>query len=527
MRTVGTYLVELLEAYGVDTVFGIPGVHTIELYRDLAAGRIRHVTPRHEQGAGFMADGYARVSGRPGVCFVITGPGLSNIATAMAQAYADSVPMLVISSVNPATTRGTGRLHEMRDQHGLAASVAAFSETVRSAAELPDLLARAFVLFESGRKRPVHLDIPLDLLGAPAGDVLEPRRAARIAPLVPEAADLDRAATFLQAADRPLILAGGGARGAAAEVMALAERLGAPVAMTVNARGLLPPMHPLALSYSASLPAVRALIAESDVVLAIGTELGQTDYDMYAEGGFGIPGKLIRLDIEAEQLTRNAVPEIALLGDAAAGCARLLDRLLSGHGNGADRTAAACSAAQPALSPGMAADIALLDAIREALPAARLVGDSTHAVYAGNLGYAAAAPGLWFNAATGYGALGYGLPAAIGAALAEPGRPVLCLVGDGGLQFSLAELGTAVEAGTPVIALLFNNFGYGEIKSAMVAAGVTPVGVDLHTPDFQALARAYGWSAELLADPAELGDRLRAALRSRCPTLIEIREQPV
>ena len=527
MRTVGTYLVELLEAYGVDTVFGIPGVHTIELYRGLAASRIRHVTPRHEQGAGFMADGYARVSGKPGVCFVITGPGLSNIATAMAQAYADSAPMLVISSVNPASTRGLGRLHEMRDQQGLATSVAAFSAPVRSAAELPVLLARAFALFEGGRPRPVHLDIPLDLLGQTAGDVPEPRRAIRNPPLVPAEADLDQAAALLRAAERPLILAGGGALGAAAEVNSLAERLDAPVAMTVNARGLLAPDHPLALSYSASLPAVRALIAESDVVLAIGTELGQTDYDMYAEGGFAIPGKLIRLDIEVEQLIRNALPEIALLGDAAAGCDGLLDRLPARHGDGADRAGKARAAARQSLSPGMVADIALLDAVRDVVPEARIVGDSTHAVYAGNLGYAAAAPGLWFNAATGYGALGYGLPAAIGAALAEPGRPVLCLVGDGGLQFSLAEFGTAVEAGTSVIVLLFNNFGYGEIKSAMVAAGVTSVGVDLHTPDFQALARAYGWSAEILSDPAELGDRLRAALRSRCPTLIELQEQPI
>jgi len=165
-----------------------------------------------------------------------------------------------------------------------------------------------------------------------------------------------------------------------------------------------------------------------------------------------------------------------------------------------------------------------VEAARDALPEALLVGDSTRPVYAGNLGFAAAAPGSWFNAATGYGALGYGLPAAIGAGLAQPDRPVLCLCGDGGLQFTLAELGSAIEAGVPPILLLLNNFGYGEIKSAMQAAGVTPVGVDLHTPDFQALARAYGWSAELLGRPEDLPERLRAAWRRRHPTLIEMRE---
>lgn len=475
-----------------------------------------------------MADGYARASGKPGVCFVITGPGVTNIATAMAQAYADSIPLLVISSVNAAATlgRGTGQLHELPDQRRLAGSVAGFSQTVRDAAELPDLLARAFALFETGRPRPVHLELPLDLLGAPVGDLPVPRRAPRLEPAVPDAAALDRAAELLKTARYPLLLAGGGARSAAGTLTALAERLDAPVAMTVNGRGLLPPDHPLGLSFSASLPAIRALIAEADVVLAIGTELGQTDYDMYAEGGFAIPGTLIRLDIEAEQLARNAMAEIALLGDAGAGCAGLLDRLPEKPAvkAGADRAAAARVAAACAFDPGMARDVAFLAAARNALPEALLVGDSTRQVYAGNLGFAAAAPGLWFNAATGYGALGYGLPAAIGAALAQPDRPVICLCGDGGLQFVLGELGTAVETGAPVILLLLNNFGYGEIKSAMLAAGATPVGVDLYTPDFQALARAYGWSAELLDRTEDLPDRLRAAWHSRRPTLIELHE---
>jgi acetolactate synthase-1/2/3 large subunit len=528
MRTTGTYLIELLDAYGVDTVFGIPGVHTIELYRGLAASRIRHVTPRHEQGAGFMADGYARAGGKPGVCFVISGPGLTNIATALAQAYADSVPMLVISSVTASSTlgRGTGQLHELPDQRGLAAQVTAFSHTVREPAELPVLLAQAFAIFESARPRPVHLELPLDVLAASAEGSPAARRAAPCARAIPAAADLDRAAVLLAAARAPLILAGGGAREAAASLQQLAERLDAPVVMTVNGRGLVPPEHPLGLSFSASLPAIRALIAQADTVLAIGTELGQTDYDMYAEGGFAIPGTLIRLDLDAAQLTRNWPAEIALLGDAAAGCTGLLDRLPSAPvtRNGAARAAGARDAARAALSPGMTHDLALLAAARDALPDAMLVGDSTRLVYAGNLGYAAAAPSAWFNAATGYGALGYGLPAAIGAALARPDRPVLCLCGDGGLQFTLAELGTAVEAGVKLILLLLNNFGYGEIKSAMLAAGATPVGVDLHTPDFQALARAYGWSAEVLDRGEDLPDRLRAAAAAGHPILIEMRE---
>ena len=167
--TTGEYLVRLLESYGVELIFGIPGVHTVELYRGLPATKIRHVTPRHEQGAGFMADGYARVTGKPGVCFIVTGPGMTNIATAMGQAYADSVPMLVISAVNSRDqlAMGQGRLHELPSQRNLVAGVAAFSHTLLDPAQLPEVMARAFTVFNSARPRPVHIEIPLDVIAQP------------------------------------------------------------------------------------------------------------------------------------------------------------------------------------------------------------------------------------------------------------------------------------------------------------------------------------------------------------------------
>src|SRR6516165_2435808 len=166
MKTVGMYLAELLAAYGVEVIFGIPGVHTVELYRGLPNTPIRHITPRHEQGAGFMADGYARVTGKPGVCFIITGPGMTNILTAMAQAYGDSVPMLVISSVNRTEQLGMGggRLHELRSQRNLTAEVTAFSHTLMRPDELPEVLSRAFTVFRSARPRPVHIEIPIDVI---------------------------------------------------------------------------------------------------------------------------------------------------------------------------------------------------------------------------------------------------------------------------------------------------------------------------------------------------------------------------
>jgi acetolactate synthase I/II/III large subunit len=523
VTTVGERLPELLEAYGVEFVFGIPGVHTLELYRGLAASRIRHVTARHEQAAGFMADGYARVSGKPGVCFVITGPGLTNVATAMAQAYADSIPLLVISGVNPAGKMhsGAGFLHELPDQRALGRSLAAFSHTVFHPEELAQVIARAFALFDAGRPRPVHIEIPVDVMALPAAAL--PTSVVRLARPVPAARELARAAELIGAAKSPVIVVGGGAIRAADSVRSFAERLDAPVVMTINARGVLPPTHPLGIPASPSLKPVREFLASADLVLALGTELGPTDFDIYEEGGLPSMPQLVRVDIDPEQLARNHPAAFGLVGDAGATCAAL-SRLMPQRppGNGALRAAEARRCARQALGASSAQDVALIESVRDALPDAFIVGDSTRQVYAGNLFYAAAGPARWFNASVGFGALGYGLPAAIGASLAAPGCPIVCLVGDGGLQFTLAELGTAVETGARLIVILLNNRGYGEIRGAMLARGIAPVGVDLHTPDFQAIARAYGWASERLDSAEALPDLLRRAVARTLPTLIEI-----
>jgi len=524
--TLGEYLVALLERYGVDTVFGIPGVHTVEMYRGLAASPIRHVTPRHEQAAAFMADGYARVSGKPGVCLLITGPGLTNAVTAMAQAYAESVPMLVISAVNKIGQigHGEGILHESQDQSRLAAQVSAFSFRVLAPGDLPRAVARAFAIFEGARPRPVHIEIPVDLFSAPA-DGLDVSRVAPIRPARPAADAVADAARALASAERPVLLLGGGAVRGAPSARALAERLDAPAAMTVNARGVLPAGHPLGVPASGSLAALRALVAEADVVIAAGTELGGTDYDMFDAAPFEIPCPLIRLDIEAEQLMRNARPEIPLLGDAGAGLADLLAALPPDRpaGDGPVRAARARAAAWAELSPDYRGMVAVLDAMRDAVPDAFFVGDSTQPVYAGNLYFDAATPGSWFNAATGFGALGFGLPAAVGARLAAPDRPVICLAGDGGLQFTLAELGTAMEVGGPLVIVVWNNEGYGEIKTSMVASGVAPVGVDLLTPDFQAIGAAYGLGTVAVSDPAAVVSEVASCAAAGRPALVELR----
>jgi len=315
-----------------------------------------------------------------------------------------------------------------------------------------------------------------------------------------------------------VILAGGGARRAAA-VVRLAEALDAPVAMTTNARGLLPHDHPLGVSLSASMPETRALIAGADVVLALGTEFGPTDYDMYEDGGLHLPGFLIRVDIDPCQVLRGPAPGLGLTGDAGAAAEALLSAGARREPGDGARRAAAANAGRAHLPSAVRADLALLDLVRDTLPGVLMAGDSTQAVYAGNIGFAAARPGGWFNSATGFGTLGYGLPAAIGAALAE-GGPVVAFAGDGGLMFSLGELASATEAGVPVILLVLVNGGYGEIRSAMIARNVPPLGVDIFVPDLAAIASACGWAVAEADSPAALVSALTRAAARPGPSLI-------
>lgn len=523
MTTIGEALISLLEAHGVDTVFGIPGVHTVELYRGLARSKIRHVTPRHEQGAGFMADGYARASGRPGVAFVITGPGLTNTITAMGQARADSVPMLVISGVNamPTLGKGLGHLHELPDQRGMMEKVALSSYRVTEAGELPGALARAFALFSSSRPGPVHIEIPTDVMVKPADGIAA--LLSNASPPDPDGRAIVQAAKLIAAARRPLILAGGGAKQAEGPLKRLAEQLGAPVVQTANARGLMHG-HPLCVPASPSLKAVRALMADADLVIAAGTEFGPTDYDGYGDGGFVLPANLIRIDIGADQLARRPAT-ISIQAD----CRDALEALLAEVGSaamtgtdGPSRAAAARQAAFAEISPAMQAQVRVVETIRDVLPGSIIVGDSTQPIYAANLYYDHDRPGGWFNAATGFGALGYGPPAAVGAALAVPDAPVVCLTGDGGFQFTLPELGAALDARAPVIFVVWNNRGYREIETSMLDVGVEPVGVSPAPPDFCKLAEAYGIDAERLTDTGGLADALNRARAAGVPRVIEI-----
>lgn len=519
----GEYLIALLEQYDVEAIFGIPGVHTAEMYRGLASSPIRHVTPRHEQGAGFMADGYARVTGKPGVCLVITGPGLSNISTAMLQAKADSIPMLVISGVNARGQMGSGNghLHEMPDQSGFASQCSVFSRTILKPDDLPDAVALAFAVFEGARPGPVHIEIPLDLMGAAADGLPAPARSAVAARPVP--ASLDGAVAAIDAAKSPVILLGGGAKQGAAAALALAERLDCPIVTTMSARAIIPHGHPLHVIGSPGYEPIAALVEEADLALAFGTELGPTDYLDYDTGHVTTPKALLRVDIDAMQLARGPRTDIALVGDAAAVMAALVERVIPVLRDGAGRASGTRTAMQAALPDTYQDMIRALNAIREAVPSAMMIGDSTQLTYAGNLAFDPGNEGAWFNSSSGFGTLGYGLPAAIGAKLGDPSRPSVVLIGDGGIQFTLGELGTAIDEKLPIVVIVWNNNGYGEIRSFMENRQIKPEGVNLTPPDFTLIGRAYGYETVVLDGSDMLTDAVADAVAARKPTLIEVR----
>jgi acetolactate synthase-1/2/3 large subunit len=406
------------------------------------------------------------------------------------------------------------------------AGVSAFSHTLLKPEQLPEVLARAFALFAAARPRPVHIEIPIDVIA----QEVDPRMAIRIPPRRPAPVpdDIAAAAALLKAAKSPLLVLGGGAADAAAMVRILAEGLDAPVINTVNAKGILPPGHPLHAGENIAFQPVHRAIAEADVVLAVGTEFGETE--MYPEPReVTIGGKLIRIDIDPEQVARGPIAALPIVADSGAALTAINVALgftasaARPDTPGSRRAAAIRTATAQCWWPAVTRHDRIAKLVLETLPGAILVGDSTEPVYALNQCYEAPQPRSYFNSSTGYGTLGYGLPAGIGAKLAAKQRPVVVLIGDGGLQFTIAELASAVEAEVPLIVLLWNNDGYGEIKSYMVDRKIAPIGVDIFTPDFLAIARGFGCAALRPDSDAELTAALREAEGRRVPTVIELR----
>lgn len=508
---VGEALIDLLARdYGVDVVFGIPGVHNVELYRGLHRSGVRAVSPRHEQGAGFMADGWGLVTGRPGVCVLISGPGLTNALTPIAQAYHDSRPMLVLASTTPTDALGAhvGPLHDLPDQAGLVRSVCAFSETVTDPSQLPQLIERAWNVFGSSRPRPVHLAIPMDVLASPCDAFV--RAHIPVAPPSASPIDVRRAAEMLSAARQPVIIAGGGAKDSATALVAVAEALDAPVVLTGNAKGVVPSSHPLCAENTLVFGRIQRDIEAADAVLVVGSELSDTD--LYNDGrALQFSGSVVRIDLDVEQMQRRVIPSVELVGDATTTLEALRGHLTPGTSrDGATRARTWREHSRNKTSKEFSP---WLEAIESVLPDDAIVAlDSTQLGYSAHWWLPASRSRSWL-APYGFGTLGCALPMAIGASIAAPDRPVLAVAGDGGWLFTVAEMAAAVDEDVNVTLVLWDNRGYQQIRQSFDDVSATRMGVDVSSYDPLAIARGFGWSARDVTSPEDLADALRDAFR--------------
>jgi acetolactate synthase-1/2/3 large subunit len=522
----GEAVLETLKAAGVDKVFGIISVHNIPIYDAIARlGGIEPICVRHEQGAIYMADGYARASGRIGVAISSTGPGAANAVGALFEAQNASSPVLHITGqVDSAYLgKGKGYLHEAKDQPAMLRAVSRHHDLLDSTAAIPGAIARAIEAVTTGRPGPASLEIPIDLQYARAEvnlPVFEgfPRRG-------PGQDGVRRAAEMLAAAEQPVIWAGGGAvsANAAAEVRALAERLGAPVVTTVNGRGALPEDHPLSFGTLLADPGVREAVQGADVLLAVGTRFqgGATN-----NWQLRLPEKLIHVDVDAAEIGRSYPAALAINADARLALQALLRALPADHRR--DAYVAECrrirdAAWETARSRLPEAWLRLMDDLRAALPRdATVVRDATIPVYIrGNRLFPIYEPRT--SIYTTSGAIGPGLPLAIGAKLGRPDRPCVALCGDGGFMLNLSELATAVQHEVAVKVLLFNDGGYGVLRGIQdFQFEGRHVAVDLATPDFPRVCEGFGVWARRVDSPAAFRPALEAALAVQGPALLDI-----
>jgi acetolactate synthase-1/2/3 large subunit len=527
VSSVGEALIAGLAERGVDTIFGIPGVHTLELYRGLTTSGVRHVTPRHEQGAGFMADGFARVSGRTGVCLVISGPGVTNVLTPIGQARQDARPLLVLSASVSRDERGRGHgvIHDLPDQAALTRAVTRLTVSIDEPGQLGPALAAAWAVLEGhhGPPGPVHLQVPVDVLRL-AAEEAAPAAPPSIPMALPPAQAIERAVELLAAAERPAVILGGGARTAGPAALELARRLGAPIGLTINGKGTVPATDPLCVPSRMMVSPFDRLFLEADVLLAVGTQL--SDLDWWAlERPFAPSGQIVRVDLDAAVLDANAPAAIGLVGDART----VLDALAAGlpttcAGPGAAVAGArvAAAAASTRWPDEVAAHLPLVRALDAVLPADRIVAvDSTQPGYAANHALDVASPGSWLMP-IGYGCLGTALPMAIGACLAAPDRPVLAIAGDGGVLFTLPELAAARDLGLPLPLVVWNNGGYGEIRDAMRVSEVPLLGTEASAVDLPRVAEGFGCIGARAESLDHLQELVVAALAAPVPTLIEV-----
>ncbi|HEX7355480.1 MAG TPA: thiamine pyrophosphate-binding protein [Mycobacteriales bacterium] len=500
---------------GVDVVFGLPGVHNLALWESLSRSSIRLVGVRHEQAAAYAADGYARATGRLGVALTTTGPGAANTLGAVGEAWASRSPILVIATDIATTVRRPGvyrgALHETVGQENLFRPLTRAVHVVTSPYDLRQTLGDALVGARREAPRPTYLQVPCDLLGVEMDfdDWAGWSSLRSSGPVSPR--DLASAADMIQAAQRPLVWAGGGAVGAAAEVAALAERISAPVVTTYMARGLLGPDHPLAVGLPPHLPECGELWDGADLVIAIGTDFDGMMTQNWAQPA---PPRLVAINIDRVDAAKAYEPDVTLAGDAARVLAELVPRLPERDGSPVtEELRRRRRQARERLEAEQPQAFSFLDAMADVLPDESVVVADM------------CIPGYWYAALgrvggprrlaypVGWGTLGFALPASIGtataAALGAVDGPVVCLCGDGGFLFAAGELATVAQERLPLTIVLVDDGGYGMLRYDQKRAGQQLFGTDLVTPDFAALAASFGIGATTVDG---FGDAFETAL---------------
>jgi len=507
MPTGGRALVEALRTLGVETAFGLPGVHNLAAWRAFPGSGIRLVGVRHEQTAAYAADGYARATGRLGVALTTTGPGAANAVAATGEAWACHSPVLVIATDIPSTERRPGDyrgvLHETTDQAGFFRPVTKLVVRVDRADQLYAQVVRAGRVAMAAPRRPVYVEVPTDLLGA---DVPEPVDEPELPTSPAGEVSLDRALEVLSAARRPLVWAGGGATAAGAGdlVARVAERLGAPVLTSYGGRGLLPPDSPHLAPLPPHAPEVGRLWDDADTVLVVGSDLDAMNTQGFRQPR---PPRLIAVDV-AEPVTYP--PDVWVPADAAVALRGLLAALPpDSRSSWWTRPEGRSAYAGP--------EVAFLEALESALPPdAVVVADMCIPGYwYAGFGRVAAPRGLAYP--VGWGTLGFGFPASLGTALS--GRPTVALVGDGGFLYACGELATAAQEQLPVTVVLVDDGGYGMLRYDFTHRNEQPVGCDLGSPDFVSLARSFGVPARRVTVD-ELGPAITEGLASGGPSLL-------
>ncbi len=519
-------LVRSLVAHGVDTVFGLPGVQIMPIFDALHGHpEVRVVNVRHEQAAAYMADGYARASGRPGVALVVPGPGALNAAGALGTAYSASSPVLLISGQIGTGDLGRRRgvLHEVDDQLEVFRPLTKWSHRVMEADGIPSAVRRAFQELCTGRPRPVELELPPDVLTAPAPEGDEGPDTYAPPALSPEA--VADAAQLLSNARRVLIWAGGGAvrSHAGEELAAVAELLGAPVVTTPEGKGAIPEDHPLSLGacYSTFGPA-QWLAPQADVVLAVGTRF---TLPMTGPWSLRPPQALVQIDIDPEEVGQSYPAQVGLVGDARLALGALRERL-----EGAQRASswtqeefhAARLQAEQEVHELTSFQLPIVNALRQEMDRdAVLVSGVTNVAYWANLAYPVYEPDTYLTSSY-FATLGFAFPTALGAKVARPERQVVALTGDGGFLYDVGELATAVQHGINIVVVVFNDNAFGaSLNDQQTRYQGRVIGTQLHNPDFVKLAESFG-AVGMRAQPEEFGPGLRQALSAQRPVLLEV-----